>query len=147
METTQYKYSAKQTAYAVLLFLGMICFGYYEIATDAPADDFWKIMTPFVILFGAFLVYICYKYLRPLLRGDMVLELDNYKLYYRVSDLTIYWKDVASISYSTGSRSSSWSISFYMKDGGEAKTISTLYIAGDNMAIYNTVTGYFEKYK
>jgi len=147
METTKYKYSAKQTVYAILLFLGMIIFGCYEIKTDAPADDLWKIMIPFIVLFGAFLIYVCYKYLLPVLRGDTVLELDNYQLQYRVTNLTICWKDVANISYSTGSRSSSWSINFFMKDGGKAKAIPTLYIAGDNSAIYNTVITYFEKYK
>jgi len=147
MDVTKYKYSAKQTIYAILLFLGMIIFGCYEIATDAPADDLWKIMIPFIVLFGAFLVYVCYKYLLPVLRGETVLELDNYQLQYRVTNLTICWKDVASISYSTGSRSSSWSIMFFMKDGSKTKTISTLYIAGDDSAIYNTVVLYFEKYK
>ena len=143
MDVTKYKYSAKQTVYAILLFLGMIIFGCYEIKSDAPADDLWKIMIPFIVLFGAFLIYVCYKYLLPVLRGETVLELDNYQLQYRVTNLTICWKDVASISYSTGSRSSSWSISFFMKDGGKAKTMPTLYIAGDNRAIYNTVISVF----
>jgi hypothetical protein len=147
MDVTKYKYSAKQTVYAILLFLGVIIFGCYEIKADAPADDLWKIMIPFIVLFGAFLIYVCYKYLLPVLRGETVLELDNYQLQYRVTNLTICWKDVASISYSTGSRSSSWSISFFMKDGGKAKIMPTLYIAGDNSAIYNTVIMYFEKYK
>jgi hypothetical protein len=147
MDVTKYKYSAKQTVYAILLFLGVIIFGCYEIKSDAPADDLWKIMIPFIVLFGAFLIYVCYKYLLPVLRGETVLELDNFQLQYRVTNLTIHWKDVASISYSTGSRSSSWSISFFMKDGSKAKTIPTLYIAGDNNAIYDTVITYFEKYK
>ncbi len=147
MDITKYKYSKKQTVYALLLFLGMIIFGCYFIITDAPADALWKIMIPFIVLFGAFLIYLCYKYLLPLLRGETILELDNRQLQYRVTNLTIRWKDVASISYSTGSRSSSWSISFFMKDGGKAKTMPTLYIAGDNKAIYDTVIRYFEKYK
>jgi len=147
MDVTKYKYSAKQTVYAILLFLGLMSFGYYEIKTDAPADALWKIMIPFLLLFGAFLVFICYKYLLPLIRGETVLELDNYCLQYKVSNLTIYWKDLASISYSTGSRSSSWSINFFMKDGSKTKAITTLYIAGDDKAIYNTVVKYFEKYK
>jgi len=147
METTKYKYSAKQTTYVILLFFGMIIFGCYEIIRDSPADGLWKIMIPFIALFGAFLIYICYKYLLPMLRGETVLELDDYQLQYRVTNLGIPWKDVASISYSTGSRSSSWSINFYMKDGGKPKTVPTLYIAGDNSAIYNAVITYFEKYK
>jgi hypothetical protein len=147
VETTKYKYSTKQTTYVILLFVGIIIFGCYEIKTDAPADDLWKIMIPFVILFGAFLVYVCYKYLLPILRGEAALEMDSYQLQYRITNLTISWKDVASISYSTGSRSSSWSISFFMNDGGKPKTMPTLYIAGDNSAIYNTIIAYFEKYK
>jgi hypothetical protein len=147
MEITKYKYSAKQTVYALLLFLGMIIFGCYEIKSNSPADALWKIMIPFIGLFGVFLIYVCYKYLLPVLRGETVLELDNYQLQYRVTNLTICWNDVERISYSTGSRSSSWSINFFMKDGSKAKTIPTLYIAGDNNAIYNTVVTYFEKYK
>ena|ERR1700722_10095996 len=147
METTQYKYSTKQVVYVLLLFLGMIGFGFYEIETDPHTDYLWKIMIPFIILFGVFLVYICYKYLLPLLRGETILELDNDKLQFRVTNLTVYWKDVASIDYSTGSRSSSWTIRFYMKDGSKTGTMSTLYIAGADMAIYNTVITYFEKYK
>jgi hypothetical protein len=104
-------------------------------------------MIPFALAFGVCLVYICYKYLRPLVRGEKVLELDGYKLYYAIADLTVYWKDVASISYTTGSRSTSWSIRFYMKDGSKTRTITTLYVAGSDASIYNTVIRYFEKYK
>lgn len=103
-------------------------------------------MVPAILGLAALLAYVCCKFFLPLIRGEIILELEADKLQYAVKDTIVYWKDVGSIDYVIGAKTGSWSIWFLMKNGSQDKKISTNYIAGNNETIYNVIVSYFEKY-
>jgi hypothetical protein len=144
METIKFKYSAYQTWIAVILLSCLICFCLYSEKTNSK--DALNPMLLFIAVLAGLLVYTCYKFLLPLLQGKTILELDKDKLQYAAKNRVIRWKDIARMDYNIGSQTGNWAIRFIMKDGSPDQKVSTLYIAGKDKAIYDTIADYFEKY-
>src|ERR1700733_8475492 len=146
METIKYKYSAYQTWFAVIFLLFLIGFCLYSEKTNNPGNSVWNPMAFFILFVAGLLVYTCYKFFLPLLRGETILELDKDKLQYVAKNRIIYWKAIERIDYVVGTQTGNWSIRFIMKDGSPDQKVSTLYIAGKDKTIYETIMAYFEKY-
>jgi len=146
METIKYKYSAYQTWFAVIFLSCLVGFCLYSEKTNNRGNSAWNPMVFFIIFLAGMLVYTCFKFFLPLLQGKKILALDKEKLQYAVKNRTIYWKDVSRLDYNIGAQTGNWSIRFIMKDGSPDQKVSTLYIAGKDKAIYDTIADYFEKY-
>jgi hypothetical protein len=145
METIKFKYSTYQTWFAVILLSSLICFCLYSLKTNNRGSVLDPMLL-FIAILAGLLIYTCYKFLLPLLQGKTILELDQEKLQYVAKNRVIHWKDIARMDYNIGSQTGNWAIRFVMKDGSPDQKVSTLYIAGKDKAIYDTIADYFEKY-
>jgi len=100
------------------------------------------------------LFYLCVMYYMPCLQNKTALELDSEKLQcfiegkllFKRSQRIIYWKDIEKIDFNSIPRGNALMIIFKIKDSKSAG-VYTKYIAGNDRAIYDTITAYFEKYK
>jgi hypothetical protein len=146
METIKYKYSSSQTWFSVILLSSLTGFCLYSVITNNLIKKPWDPIVFFILSLVGLLIYTCVKFLVPLLQGKTILELDKEKLQYAAKNRIIYWKDVERMDYVVGAQTGNWSVRFYMKDGSPVQKVSTLYIAGKDKAIYDTMMAYFEKY-
>jgi len=146
METIKYKYSPYQTWFSVILLSSLTGFCLYSVKTNNLVKNPWDPIVFFIVLLVGLLIYTCVRFLVPLLQGKTILELDKEKLHYAAKNRIIYWKAVERIDYVVGAQTGNWSIRFIMKDGTPDQKVSTLYIAGKDKAIYETIMAYFEKY-
>jgi len=89
----------------------------------------------------AVLIWVCKKYFIPALSEKIALELNKDTLQYFISNKTIYWNDVESIDKNTGGRNG-WIIIFSMLDRSRNIKIPTMFIAGNDENIFNTVCEY-----
>ena len=108
METIKYKYSAYQTWFAVILLSCLVGFCLYSEKTNNRGNSALNPMIFFILFVAGLLVYTCYKFLLPLLRGETILELDKDKLQYAAKNRIIYWKDVGRIDYVVGAQTGNW---------------------------------------
>jgi hypothetical protein len=146
MKTTKYLYSSVQNWFGAVGLIGMIIFPISMIIEFASDYGIWLFMIPFFIIMTAMAIYFCRKFFFPLLRGEIALELDEEKLQFFITKRTIYWTDIKSIDHDSLNHGG-WSINFTITHTGENITISTKYVAGDDEAIYDSIVGYFEKYR
>ena len=145
MEPKKYPYSKSQNYTSIVLVLGLNTVFLYLIISSS--NLFLSIVFGVLLLcMVALTVYICRKFFFPLLRHDTALELDNEKLQFYVDNKTIYWKDVKSINHKV-QKNADWVVTFAFKNGSKDIDVFQKYIAGDDKAIYDTITEYFEKYK
>ena len=145
MEPKKYSYSKSQNYTNIVLVLGLNTVFLYLIISSSSL----LLSIAFGVLFlcmVALTVYFCRKFFFPLLRNETALELDNEKLQFYIDNKTIYWKDVESINYKE-LKNGDWVVTFAFKNGSANINVFQKYIAGDDKAIYNTITEYFEKYK
>ncbi len=144
MTPIKYPYSIFQNCFSIILVSAMNIFILYMIIRF-PALPGSLALSALFLCTATMAVYLCRKFFFPSLRGEIALELDKDKLQFFITDRTIYWKDVKSINYDVLNHGG-WAIIFAFKNGSENVDISTKYIAGNNQAIYDTITEYFEKY-
>jgi hypothetical protein len=145
MDIKKYLYSKYQTWFVFIFLLAMMVASLFMVANDNADHDEWLVFGFFFLVMGGMLAYLLRKYFLPMQRGEIALELDKEKLQYFIGNKTVYWKDVLYMDFAE-SKNGGGFIRFALEHGVDIK-ISTRYIAGKDKEIYNTITGYFEKYK
>jgi hypothetical protein len=150
MDIKKYKYSAGQMFFdiSLLLFATLVC--YMAPITHNAGYKFWPIFGFLLLIILARFIYLTITYFIPCLKNKTALELDNDKLQFFIKGKLLfqiprdvaYWKDMEDIEFTSPLRGSAF-ISFKMKDGS-AFGFRTLYIAGNDSDIYNTIMQYFK---
>ena len=140
METKIYYYSLFMGWVGVLLF-GSLGIGILYPAFLVHDSHIWLYITPVELIAGVLLYYAIKISFIPAINKEPILELDDEKLYFYMTDRTIYWRDVVEIFEDY--RSHSPAIRFEMVDGSDDIIIGTKWISGRNEKIYNTIQEYF----
>ncbi|BAU55944.1 hypothetical protein MgSA37_04136 [Mucilaginibacter gotjawali] len=123
----------------------MLGFPVMMLATNTADRAAWMGVGLGFLTTCGMLTYLIHKYILPLRRGEIALELDNEKLQYFIGNKTVYWKDILYMDFAS-SKNGGIFIRFALEHGVDIN-ISTRFVAGKDSEIYQTITAYFEKYK
>ncbi|HTE01475.1 MAG TPA: hypothetical protein VK668_19445 [Mucilaginibacter sp.] len=111
-----------------------------KLGSDLRYFSPWTWYGTVLIIFALYIIYDCFKFLLPMLRGKAVIELDNEKIDFRHKNKLIYWNDVEKITYGELLDA----VVFKLNNGKKVR-IYLNCVKGDNAEIYQTILSYYKQ--
>ncbi|AMR33197.1 hypothetical protein A0256_18125 [Mucilaginibacter sp. PAMC 26640] len=136
---------SKFSVYAVSVFSLVGFFLFFAVNYTDGVRDF-SVLNVLLGLLGACLItrYLA-RVLIPTIAGKSALILDEEKLYYRVSNKTVYWGDVTFIAERGLSSGRGTYIAFELLDTNREIHITLNFLNSEDDLVYNTILDYFEQ--
>ncbi|RVU01825.1 hypothetical protein EOD41_07665 [Mucilaginibacter limnophilus] len=138
-------YYSRNFSFIAAIFIAFLLSLFCYMLVDSIVKSMYKwalIISPFVlvVIWGSY--YFMRNFILRAFRNEIILEFDETKLTYYITNEFVYWDDIIDINTSSSSKND-FLILLKLSDESELG-ISTKWISGDHNKIYDQIVNYWE---